>query len=1128
MRRIKKLVAAMLSITLAVSGIQFTGKQEVMADSTGIISSDFLKANGKVLRNNYGSGSTVYLRGINAGGLTVQEFWMCPTSYSTNVSDQYDIWTVLTNRFGAQAARTLVNLYRDNYWTEADFDRCARLGMNCIRLPLWYRDFVDANNNWYSDAFTWVDWFVAEAGERGMYVILDMHGAYGSQNGSDHSGVDGGDNKLGASEFFFGDNAASNQEKFYQMWEKIAEHYRGNPIVAGYDLLNEPYCTYRYNSGYSDDYLHSMVWSVYDNAYKRIRAKDPDHVIIMEATWDSWDLPNPDSYGWSNVMYEYHQYEYSDYDNAEGKQISSMQNKINNIFNGNYNVPSFMGEFNYFNNMNAWDQGLQMLNNNGLNWTMWTYKVVSEYGNWGIMNQSIEWVNVDTDSYDEIYRKWSNVGNAYENSNLISVVSRYLPGTVKRVETTTLPQGAYYLTCDGKVVCAEDSGNAPLVANRDSFGGAWETLHIINNGDGSISFKSDVNGKYVCAVIDENSQLLARSDVISDWEKFYLVHIQGNQYGIMAGANGKFVKADFGIDNVGELRATADSVAGAWEAFDIISLSGETPTSQEPTTQTPTTQAPTTSQNQSSNGPDEVFGHLISATTPGIIDVVWGLDGKGQTYNVYVDGNIATDSTGTTLRNIGCAAYRIPAAAGTHTVKITAVLNGQESAGVSQSVTVTGSSEVVTTTQPSNNDGYTTAGANWTELANWSVYFASGWGGDPTGAYKDGGSLGNFAVKINTAGSGEWAVQLRSATCLADAGKKYKVTIKANSNMASSAQIRFKEENTQTEKFYTLVSGTNTFELEFTSTGSALFFFDLGLAPAGLDLQITDFSLVCTEAPTEAPTTTTQYVDPRPSTPEGLVCSVNEDENFYTIAFASVLDATSYSLYINGSYYGAITNGGTWSYYGLNIGDKYTIQVTAVNEHGESDLSAAVEVTIPEYKTVTISNAVTVKGFQISNNNWGVRTLSTYEPQINGLEVTEFGNIYGIIEDGVSEKDMVVDSNSQYIAKFVGTTEGILSSSLTDDDSSVTYVMTMVDNGTTAEAYTQEYMIRSYVVLSDGSVVYSPVYTYSIFDIADFVYSNGIANNYASHEYIYNNILSVVDSAYKKKEFDWSGTIVGV
>ena len=33
-----------------------------------------------------------------------------------------------------------------------------------------------------------LDWFVQNCSQRGMYVILDMHGAFGSQNGMDHSG----------------------------------------------------------------------------------------------------------------------------------------------------------------------------------------------------------------------------------------------------------------------------------------------------------------------------------------------------------------------------------------------------------------------------------------------------------------------------------------------------------------------------------------------------------------------------------------------------------------------------------------------------------------------------------------------------------------------------------------------------------------------------------------------------------------------------------------------------------------------------------------------------------------------------------------------------------------------------
>ena len=126
---------------------------------------NFLKANGKVLKNNYGQGDTVYLRGTNAGGYMLQEFWLTPTDYTANVTDQTDLINTLTNRFGSDAAKTLINTYESNYWKESDFDTCASLGINCIRLPIWYRNFVDENNNWYSNAFDRVDWFVEQAGK---------------------------------------------------------------------------------------------------------------------------------------------------------------------------------------------------------------------------------------------------------------------------------------------------------------------------------------------------------------------------------------------------------------------------------------------------------------------------------------------------------------------------------------------------------------------------------------------------------------------------------------------------------------------------------------------------------------------------------------------------------------------------------------------------------------------------------------------------------------------------------------------------------------------------------------------------------------------------------------------------
>ena len=57
------------------SGI-FTNSARVAKAADAITQSDFIKASGKYLYKNYGNGDPVFLRGTNAGGLFVQEFWM--------------------------------------------------------------------------------------------------------------------------------------------------------------------------------------------------------------------------------------------------------------------------------------------------------------------------------------------------------------------------------------------------------------------------------------------------------------------------------------------------------------------------------------------------------------------------------------------------------------------------------------------------------------------------------------------------------------------------------------------------------------------------------------------------------------------------------------------------------------------------------------------------------------------------------------------------------------------------------------------------------------------------------------------------------------------------------------------
>ncbi|MBP5242139.1 MAG: cellulase family glycosylhydrolase, partial [Clostridia bacterium] len=143
-------------------------------------------------------GEEVTLRGVNAGGLGVVELWMNGFQYGGGddgiyCQDHYTLTQEFLSRFGEEKTKELWLAYQQNWWSDDDFKNCADMGMNVIRLPFTYMNVdFDAVTNFENAGknydFTMLDDFIDGAASHGLYVILDLHGAYGSQNGKDHSG----------------------------------------------------------------------------------------------------------------------------------------------------------------------------------------------------------------------------------------------------------------------------------------------------------------------------------------------------------------------------------------------------------------------------------------------------------------------------------------------------------------------------------------------------------------------------------------------------------------------------------------------------------------------------------------------------------------------------------------------------------------------------------------------------------------------------------------------------------------------------------------------------------------------------------------------------------------------------
>lgn len=357
------------------------------------------------------NGTVVPLRGVNLGGLFVMEQWMAPLDSGFTPNDTYGVMKTLDSRFGVATEQSLINTYQDSWITDSDLDNIKNAGFNVIRVPVWWGQFYTIANQtpsgWRGDAFRKLDLIVNSAAARGIYVVIDMHGVVGSQTNSDDTGQQNVD--------AYWSNSTDQTETTY-MWQQIANHYKGNTTVAGYDLLNEP-------NGAPND---SAVISAYVSLYNTVRTADPGHMIFIEGAFDQWNwsmLPNPSSEGWTNVVYSQHAYPpgnpaaASTSDAQADGQVSDFNN------HSNYNVPGFIGEFTAYDvGAAAWQYTINDYNNAGLSWALWTYKARAG-GAWGYYtltgNPPIP--NVYNDSSSTIasdWQQWTTAGAFTLNSKL--------------------------------------------------------------------------------------------------------------------------------------------------------------------------------------------------------------------------------------------------------------------------------------------------------------------------------------------------------------------------------------------------------------------------------------------------------------------------------------------------------------------------------------------------------------------------------------------------------------------------------------------------------------------------------------------------------------------------------------
>lgn len=163
------------------------------------------------------------LRGVNLGGWLILEKWMTPSLFAnTNAVDEYTFMQT-------PGAAKKLEQHRKTFITEKDFKWLKEHGLNAVRLPVGY--WILEPNEPYKEGLHYVDWAFHMAEKYDLHILLDLHGAPGSQNGHDHSG------QIGRVGWFDSETARHCSIKILQ---KLHERYKNSPSYWGIELLNEP------------------------------------------------------------------------------------------------------------------------------------------------------------------------------------------------------------------------------------------------------------------------------------------------------------------------------------------------------------------------------------------------------------------------------------------------------------------------------------------------------------------------------------------------------------------------------------------------------------------------------------------------------------------------------------------------------------------------------------------------------------------------------------------------------------------------------------------------------------------------------------------------------------------------
>ena len=307
----------------------------------------FVYTEGKEIKSP--NGKPLLLKGINLGNWLVPEGYMFLFKHATSPRFIDEVFKEL---IGPSETRKFWKEFQDNYITGKDIKFIKNCGFNSVRVPFNYKLFIveDHPEIELNRGLELLERVIKWCTDNKLFVILDMHCAPGGQTG------DNIDDSYGYPFLF---ESEDSQNEMASIWKRIAEKFKDEEYLAGYDLLNEPIATY-----FNAKKLNPLLEPVFKKVTKAIREVDNNHLIFLGgAQWDG----NFDSFGKpfdDKMVYTFHLYWSDTTQNVIQKDIDLREK---------YNTPIWLGESGE--NTNEWITSFRkLLERNNIGWCFWPYK----------------------------------------------------------------------------------------------------------------------------------------------------------------------------------------------------------------------------------------------------------------------------------------------------------------------------------------------------------------------------------------------------------------------------------------------------------------------------------------------------------------------------------------------------------------------------------------------------------------------------------------------------------------------------------------------------------------------------------------------------------------------------------